>query len=304
MSPLVRRAFTLVELLVVVAIIAVLIGLLLPAVQKVRAAAARVKCQSHLRQVGIGLHNYESAHGVLPPRATPTPSGSGPSFLTLLLPYVEQDAVQRGVNLTIGHFNAVNMPPPFGANTAVMAVVPVYVCPSAPRPRTYPITGQPFLYGPTDFAPVVFVDSRLNPSGGNGLFGVQFVCLIQPERPAALAECRDGLSNTIVVAESAGLPQGYVRGPRPYSLNLQGGGWADPNGQVVVAGYGEDGFSSPGTGSCVVGCNNFSQIFSFHPAGAHVLLGDGSVRTLRNGTPAASVVAAVTARGGETIGPD
>ncbi len=130
------------------------------------------------------------------------------------------------------------------------------------------------------------------------------MCLIQPERPVALAECPDGLSNTIVVGESPGLPQGYVRGPKPYSANLQGGGWADPNGQINVHGYGEDGVSSPGTGSCAVGCNNFNQFFSFHTGGAHVLLGDGSVRMLRTGTPAASVVAAVTARGGETVGPD
>ncbi len=76
--------------------------------------------------------------------------------------------MQRGIDLTITHFTTTNMPPPFGTNTAVMATVPVFVCPSAPRPRAYPITGQPFLYGPTDFAPVVVVDSRLNPSGGTG----------------------------------------------------------------------------------------------------------------------------------------
>src|SRR5262249_39814295 len=82
-----RPAFTLIELLVVIAIIAVLIGLLLPAIQKVREAANRAKCQSNLRQIGLGMHNYHNSHNKFPPGATGTWASGWAAYT---LPYIEQ----------------------------------------------------------------------------------------------------------------------------------------------------------------------------------------------------------------------
>src|SRR5258708_16538953 len=114
-----RRGFTLIELLVVIAIIAVLIGLLLPAVQKVRESANRMQCLNNLRQMGVALHNYHGDHGSFPPgfisklsnpawsfpagncNAEAPDLGPGWSFFALLLPYIEQDNLYKNIRFDL-----------------------------------------------------------------------------------------------------------------------------------------------------------------------------------------------------------
>jgi prepilin-type N-terminal cleavage/methylation domain-containing protein/prepilin-type processing-associated H-X9-DG protein len=207
-----RRGFTLIELLVVIAIIAILIGLLLPAVQQVRAAAARSQCLNHLKQLGLALHSYHDAHGSLPPglvsESALVTNGNHTAF-TYLLPFLEQGNVQRLYDFNEVWFHPNNF-------RAVGVEIPLFYCPSNRSGGSVDLKESGDRWGarlpPTaaacDYALCKGANASLQrtwtrtPVEVRGVFGVRGARDVP--LGVRLLDIKDGTSGTFALGEAAG----------------------------------------------------------------------------------------------------
>jgi len=310
MTPSVARkpGFTLIELLVVIAIIAVLIGLLLPAVQKVREAAARMSCSNNLKQIGVALHNYHSTYQTFPAGSTPL----GFTAVTQLLPYIEQNNLYNQINLTVSATDSSNSGP-------TATTIKNLLCPS--DAINVPPAG---LAGNNYFANYgTAVQFFQNASVANGAFalrdtkGISVLGITDgTSNTAAFAELKKGDFNNAVYSPADWLNASSLGAPttadQAYAL-CQGITTSNLSYQWLSAGGEWLNDSNTGTAYTHVGLpNNINCGFpanltfdvnasSYHTSGVNVLLCDGSVKFVTNSIDLPTWRALGTRAGGEVL---
>jgi prepilin-type N-terminal cleavage/methylation domain-containing protein/prepilin-type processing-associated H-X9-DG protein len=288
------RAFTLIELLVVIAIIAVLIGLLLPAVQKVREAAARAQCTNNLKQIGLGLHNYNSTYGFFPPGyitnglgsiipnpppgITVPPYQPGYGWATFTLPFVEQQNLYNLINPPKVSLRAVMTNSP----ALLQAQLKIFLCPSDPGAgvlNQYLNGNRPFInYGPqpspsgapgycTTMSNYVANagDTKAGPFGANSTTTIPAIS--------------DGTSNTILVGERASKNAGMYLSYAGLVFGEDDNDFDNNASDQAVLGWTDYQMQTGYTATLTSPRNSFG---SGHIGGANFVMADGSVHFIAN----------------------
>jgi prepilin-type N-terminal cleavage/methylation domain-containing protein/prepilin-type processing-associated H-X9-DG protein len=325
------RGFTLVELLVVIAIIGVLVALLLPAVQAARESARRTQCTNNLKQIGIGMVNFEISKKHYPPgefKPAGVPTGGGLAWSAWFLPYIEEQNLHQQLNFKID----MRVEPNWKADLTGPAnsAIPTYLCPSMSRHQT-----QRGLEGRlTDFNN----DGKYQSGVGEGLGAIDYIGISGPAKsvinyvtglryddnrgvllnldsggpcrsanqcsalPITVRKIIDGTSKTMLVAECSGRGVSDSNGDLPGSENFNelDGAWASSsNVGKIKLNVVSDGYSAINPPAEV----NWSEeeMFSDHPSGVNILMCDGSVHFLRDDVHFAVYYALCSRNGEETL---
>jgi prepilin-type N-terminal cleavage/methylation domain-containing protein/prepilin-type processing-associated H-X9-DG protein len=322
-----RSGFTLIELLVVIAIIAILIGLLLPAVQKVREAAARAKCQNNLKQLAIAVHAYHDVEGNFPVNSLITDQNNNwvsPnwSWLARILPQIEQGNLYQLAGIPTQRLDGgarIANPPTNPTQVAVATQVTTFLCPSDganTQARTDRANLPGMLVGLTNYKgvaggnwgyyrnatlandagtpPNIAADARwLNPSTINGSYnglndGDGIFFRADYRVKRRIASITDGTSNTFMIGED--IPEKNIHCAWPFANTATGTCAIAPNGK-----------RANGT---EFGAGDWPNVYSFrsrHPGGLQFALADGSVRFIADSIPLVIYRAMATISGGETL---
>jgi prepilin-type N-terminal cleavage/methylation domain-containing protein/prepilin-type processing-associated H-X9-DG protein len=300
--------FTLVELLVTLAIIGILIALLLPAVQAAREAGRRMHCSNNLKQIGLALLSYENTLRTFPPGRLKKPTAH--SWVPFVLAYMEQKSVRDQYHWDVNWDAAPNQP-------AINTHLPLLQCPSTPGPlHRIDVLPSGLTAATTDYAYPCEVTEGLV------LFGYVYNPLTPwgvlhrtdvTGRCSAMADITDGTSSTILFTEDVGRPDFWTskgRGPDnndpgcPGQFTVTdgrvlGAPWADIRNGIPLHGFTSDGLACPGR--CPINCTNNNEAFSFHPGGVNATFADGSVRFISETVDISIYAAMITQEGGEVV---
>jgi prepilin-type N-terminal cleavage/methylation domain-containing protein/prepilin-type processing-associated H-X9-DG protein len=331
-----RLAFTLIELLVVIAIIGILIALLLPAVQKIREAAARMQCSNNLKQIGLGLHNYHDAYGHFPAENVHIDDNDRTNWLAHILPYIEQPFTPQlrpevkdwGIWVNPGPATTHPINAPSGSFIRNNAVPNNFVCKTFSCPSNGQTLTWDGAYGLTSYLGVNAPNTDQRDPWNKNIHGVfaywghftdpgdTYATRSQMSgpvwgSPTTITSIIDGTSNTLMVGERPPVPDTGAADGHGYC-----GIWTEseidsglglPNSKFWCAGVDPNGINCPGGLQWLQppqGANNGCDghhYWSRHTGGANFCFADGSVHFLHYGIATVVQAALATKDGGEVI---